>query len=302
MTGPRLPIDEVLADIRGSLRHNSRLVLAAPPGAGKTTRVPLALLEEDWAKQGRVLLLEPRRIAARMAAERMASSFGEKIGQTVGLSTRIDRRVSQETRIEVVTDGLFARRLLNDPELPDISAVLFDEFHERSLNLDLGLTLAMDVQEGLRPDLRLVVMSATLDTKGVAAKLDAPVIESAGRMFPVETIYLGKDKSFVEAQAAAAIRRALREQCGSILTFLPGQREIRRTVEHLSDAGADVLIAPLYGALSPKDQDLAVSPPPRGQRKVVLATDIAESSLTIEGVTVVVDAGLSRVPEFDPGT
>ena len=301
MTQDALPIDEVLGDVTAVLKTSTRLVLAAPPGAGKTTRVPLHLMGEPWA-EGRLLLLEPRRIAARMAAERMASSLGEKVGGTVGLSTRIDRKVSKETKIEVITDGLFTRRILNDPELEGISAVPFDEFHERSLNLDLGLALARDVAASLRPDLRLLVMSATLDTDRIASAFDAPIIESEGRMFPVETVYLGKDDRRVEEQTASAIRRALREQTGSILAFLPGQGEIRRTAEMLGDVGTDVIVAPLYGALSPKDQDIAISPAPEGQRKVVIATDIAESSLTIEGVTVVVDAGLARVPEYDPAT
>lgn len=297
-----LPIDEVLPEILTALRGASRLVIAAPPGAGKTTKVPLALLDEDWTAGRKLLLLEPRRIAARMAAERMAATLGEKVGATVGLSTRIDRKVSKATRIEVITDGLFTRRLLNDPELGDVAGVLFDEFHERSLNADLGLALARDVQEGLRDDLRLIVMSATLDTEKVAGAFGAPVIESEGRMFPVETIYLGRDDRPVPQQMTAAIRRALKEQEGSILCFLPGQAEIRRTVEALGAPGDGVMVAPLYGGLSPKDQDLAVAPPPKGNRKVVIATDIAESSLTIEGVTVVIDAGLARVPEYDPST
>ncbi|WP_370339135.1 ATP-dependent helicase HrpB [Parvularcula marina] len=301
MTQIPLPIDEVLDDISRTLRAGNRLVLAAPPGAGKTTRVPLHLLSEDWVT-GRILLLEPRRIAARMAAERMAAILGEKVGDTIGLSTRIDRRISDRTRIEVITDGLFTRRLLNDPELSGVSAVLFDEFHERGLNLDLGLALGREVQEGLREDLRLVIMSATLDTARIAGALDAPIIESQGKMFPVETIYLGREQGDIAPQMERAIRRALREQSGSLLCFLPGQGEIRRVAERLGDLGPDIIVAPLYGALSPREQDLAVSPAARGVRKIVLSTDIAESSLTIEGVTVVVDAGLARVPEFDPAS
>ncbi|MCA8888106.1 MAG: hypothetical protein KDA46_04695, partial [Parvularculaceae bacterium] len=207
-----LPIDDVLPAIRAALVRENRLVLAAPPGAGKTTRAPLALLDEDWLGEKRIMLLEPRRIAARMAAERMAKSLGEKIGGRIGLTTRIDRAVSKATRIEVVTDGLFTRRILSDPELAGVGAVLFDEFHERSLNLDLGLALALDVQGALRGDLRLVVMSATLDTARIAAALDAPVVESDGRLFPVETIYLGRGEARVEDRMAQAIRRALREQ------------------------------------------------------------------------------------------
>ncbi|MEO0981546.1 MAG: ATP-dependent helicase HrpB [Pseudomonadota bacterium] len=296
-----LPIDDVLPAIRAAVSSGNRLVLAAPPGAGKTTRVPLDLLNADWLEGRRILLLEPRRIAARMAAARMAATLGERVGETVGLATRVDRKVSKTTRIEVITDGLFTRRLLNDPELSGVGAVLFDEFHERSLNLDLGLALALDAQTALREDLRLVLMSATLDTARVAKAIGAPVVESDGRMHPVETRYLGKPDGRLEDGVAAAVRRALREETGSILVFLPGQGEILRTAERLNDLPPDIAVAPLYGALSPADQDAAVRPAPAGARKVVLATDIAESSLTIEGVRVVIDAGLARVPDYDPG-
>lgn len=294
-----LPIDDVIQEVRAALAAGNRLVLAAPPGAGKTTRAPLALLDEAWLEGRGVLLLEPRRIAARMAAERMAASLGEKVGGVIGLTTRVDRRVSRRTRLEVVTDGLFTRRILGDPELSGVGAVLFDEFHERSLNLDLGLALALDAQGALRPDLRLVLMSATLDTARVAGAISAPVIESAGRMHAVETIHLGRSADRIEDQAARAVRRALREQEGSMLVFLPGMGEILRTAERLKDLPRDIIVAPLYGALSPGEQDHAVAPAPSGKRKVVLATDIAESSLTIEGVNTVIDAGLARVAEFD---
>ncbi len=293
-----LPIDEALPRIRSALSAATRLVLAAPPGAGKTTRVPLALLEEDWLGGRRIVMLEPRRIAARMAAERMASLLQEKVGATVGLSTRVDRRVSAKTRIEVVTDGLFTRRILNEPDLPGVGLVLFDEFHERSLAADLGLALARDAQDGLREDLRLVLMSATLDVARLAGAFGARVVESEGRAFPVETIYLGKSADFIEDQAARAVRRALRDHPGSVLVFLPGMKEILRTAERLQDAPPDVIVAPLYGALSPAEQDRAVAPAPPGKRKVVIATDIAESSLTIEGVNTVVDAGFARVADF----
>lgn len=295
-----LPIDDVMPAILASLAASNRLVLAAPPGAGKTTRTPLAMLDQDWLGDRRILLLEPRRIAARMAADRMAATLGERTGGTVGLSTRVDRRVSDRTRVEVITDGLFTRRILSDPELTGVGAVLFDEFHERSLNLDLGLALALDVQGALRPDLRIILMSATLDTARVRAALSAPVVESDGRAHPVETIYLGKSAERLEDQAARAVRRALREQSGSILVFLPGMGEIRRTAERLGDLPRGVGVAPLYGALSPAEQDRAVAPAPPGARKVVLSTDIAESSLTIEGVTTVIDCGLARIAEFDP--
>lgn len=299
-----LPIDDVLLAILEALGAGNRLVLAAPPGAGKTTRVPLALaglLGSAGVISGRILMLEPRRIAARMAAERMASSLGERLGQTVGLTTRVDRKVSAATRIEVITDGLFTRRILNDPELKDVGAVLFDEFHERRLNSDLGLALALEAQGALREDLRILIMSATLDTGSVARAISAPVIESEGRQYPVETRYLGRSNDRIEDRMPKAIRQALREQQGSILAFLPGAREIHRTADALSDLGPDVVIAPLFGALSPAEQDAAVSPAPDGKRKVVLATDLAESALTIEGVRIVIDSGLARVAEEEAG-
>ncbi|MCA8899960.1 MAG: ATP-dependent helicase HrpB [Hyphomonas sp.] len=299
-----LPIDEVLAEISAQLGAASRLVLAAPPGAGKTTRVPLSLaglLDLPAVVEGKILMLEPRRIAARMAAVQMAKSLGEPLGKRIGLTTRVDRKVSADTVIEVITDGLFTRRILNDPELEGVGAVLFDEFHERRLNSDLGLTLALYAQAAFREDLKLAIMSATLDTAGTAIFLRAPVVESAGRMFPVETRYLGRSDDRIEDRMAAAVRRALREEEGSILAFLPGAGEIRRTAERLDGLGPDVLIAPLYGALAPAEQDAAVAPAPEGKRKVVLATDIAESSLTIEGVRIVIDSGLARVAEDHAG-
>ncbi|MEZ5920149.1 MAG: helicase-related protein [Parvularculaceae bacterium] len=296
-----LPIDEVIPEIKAALAGASRLVLAAPPGAGKTTRTPLVLMDEGSLGGRRILLLEPRRIAARMAAERMASSIGEKVGGRIGLTTRVDRRTSAATRIEVITDGLFTRRILADPALEDVGAVLFDEFHERSLNLDLGLALARDAQQALRADLRLILMSATLDVEKISDALNAAVITSEGKAFPVETFYLGRTSERIEDQTARAIRKALAEQDGSILVFLPGMGEIRRTAERIDgDLPGDVVVAPLYGALSPNEQDMAVSPAPKGKRKIVLATDIAESALTIEGVSTVIDAGLARIPVYDP--
>lgn len=299
-----LPIDDVLPAVLAALKEGGRLVLAAPPGAGKTTRVPLALAGLAGAPgviEGRILMLEPRRIAARMAAERMASSLGERLGQTVGLTTRVDRKVSAATRIEVITDGLFTRRILSDPELKGVGAVLFDEFHERRLNSDLGLALVLEAQGALREDLRLLIMSATLDTAVVARVVNAPVIESEGRMFPVETRYLGRSDERIDDRMPKAVRQALRQEAGSVLAFLPGAREIRRTVEALEGLGPDVIVAPLFGALSPAEQDAAVSPAPPGKRKVVLATDLAESALTIEGVRIVIDSGLSRVAEDEAG-
>ncbi|MEL7283844.1 MAG: ATP-dependent helicase HrpB [Pseudomonadota bacterium] len=298
-----LPIEPLLPDIATKLRVSQRLILGAPPGAGKTTRVPLALaglIDGFDALPGKIVMLEPRRIAARLAATRMAQTLGEKLGQRVGLSTRIDRRVSKETRVEVITDGLFTRRLLADPELNGVSAVIFDEIHERSLSADLGLALALETQQALRDDFLILAMSATLDTAEMARKLDAPVIESEGRQFPIETRYLGRSQDRLEDQMARAIERAIRETEGSVLAFLPGTGEIRRTAERLT-LSPDILVAPLFGAMSPRDQDLAIKPLKDGSRKVVLATDIAESALTIEGVSVVVDSGFARVPRYVPG-
>jgi ATP-dependent helicase HrpB len=299
-----LPIDAVLPDLTASLRDHANAVLVAPPGAGKTTRVPLVLMDEAWVKGAKIIVLEPRRLAARAAADRMARTLGESVGETVGLRVRLGSKISRKTRIEVVTEGVFARMILDDPSLDGIAAVLFDEFHERSLDADLGLALALDAQGGLREDLRLLVMSATLDGARVAKLLsDAPVIESEGRAYPVETRYLGRDPNRrIEEQVADAVTRALRAESGSILVFLPGQGEIRRVEAFLRERIADpaVDLAPLYGALDRGEQDLAVSPAKPGRRKVVLATSIAETSLTIEGVRVVIDSGLARVPVFEP--
>jgi ATP-dependent helicase HrpB len=299
-----LPIDAVLDGLTASLRARSNAVLVAPPGAGKTTRVPLVLLDEPWVSGGKIIVLEPRRLAARAAAARMAQTLGEVVGETVGLRVRLGSKISRKTRIEVVTEGVFARMILDDPSLDGIAAVLFDEFHERSLDADLGLALALDAQAGLREDLRLLVMSATLDGARVARLLsEAPVIESEGRAYPVETRYLGRDPNRrIEEQVADAVTRALRAETGSLLVFLPGQGEIRRVETLLRERIGDPMvdIAPLYGALERGEQDLAVSPAKPGRRKVVLATSIAETSLTIEGVRVVIDSGLARVPVYEP--
>ncbi|MFN3857908.1 MAG: ATP-dependent helicase HrpB [Caulobacter sp.] len=299
-----LPIEEILPRLKGVLEAGPNAVLVAPPGAGKTTRAPLALLDQGWAAGGKLILLEPRRLAARAAAARMAESLGERVGETVGFRVRMESRVSARTRIEVVTEGVFTRMIQDDPGLDGVAGVLFDEFHERSLDADLGLALARDSQKLLREDLRLLVMSATLDGAAVARLLDdAPVVESEGRAWPVETRYLGRDPAQrLEDQVVRAVRRALAEEGGSLLVFLPGQGEILRTRDRLLEAGlpANVDVAPLYGALEPRAQDAAIAPAPAGRRKVVLATSIAETSLTIEGVRVVIDGGLSRVPRFDP--
>lgn len=299
-----LPIDAVLGELAAALAQGSTAVLVAPPGAGKTTRVPLALLNAPWVKDGTIIVLEPRRIAARAAAERMAQTLGEKVGETVGYRVRFGSKVSRRTRIEVVTEGIFTRRILDDPELSGVAAVLFDEFHERSLDADLGLALARDAQQGLREDLRLLVMSATLDGARVAKLLGgAPVIASEGRAYPVETRYLGRRPDApVERQMADAIAAALRADAGSVLAFLPGAAEIRRTQTFLAERVGDpsVEIVPLFGALDAAVQDRAIAPAPKGRRKVVLATSIAETSLTIDGVRVVVDSGLARVPRYEP--
>jgi len=299
-----LPIDAVLPELTGALRAHNAAVVVAPPGAGKTTRVPLVLADEAWAAGKKILVLAPRRLAARAAAARMAATLGEAVGATVGYRVRFAAKVSRATRIEVVTEGVFARLVLDDPALTGVAAVVFDEFHERSLDADLGLALARDVQLGLREDLKLLVMSATLDGARVGRLLDnAPVIESAGRAFPVETRYLGREaQQPLERQVTDAVLRALRADSGSLLVFLPGAAEIRRTEafvrERITDSEIDVVA--LYGALDADIQDRAIAPAPPGRRKVVLATSIAETSLTIEGVHVVIDSGLARVPRYEP--
>jgi ATP-dependent helicase HrpB len=299
-----LPIDDALPRLTQAMRAGNAAVLVAPPGAGKTTRVPLVLLDEDWTKDKKILLLEPRRLAARAAASRMAATLSEQVGDTVGLRVRFGSKISKRTRIEVITEGVFTRLVLDDPSLEGIAAVLFDEFHERSLDADLGLALARDAQLGLREDLRLLVMSATLDGARVASLLgDAPVVTSEGRAFPVETRYLSRDpRERIERPVADAVGRALRADPGSLLVFLPGAAEIRRTETLLKEQVRDpnVDIVALFGALEARDQDRAIAPAPAGRRKVVLATSIAETSLTIEGVRVVIDSGLSRVPRYEP--
>ncbi|KZL22030.1 ATP-dependent RNA helicase HrpB [Pseudovibrio axinellae] len=305
MTSSPLPIDAILPQLLTALEQSCNAVLVAEPGAGKTTRVPLALLGAAWRGDGKVIVLEPRRLAARAAARRMAQTLGEAVGETVGYRVRMDSKVSTKTRIEVVTEGVFTRMILDDPELSGISAVLFDEFHERSMDGDLGLALALDVQEALRDDLRIVPMSATLDAAGVSQLLgDAPVLKSEGRQYPVATQYIGRDpRGRLEDQVARAVRSALIEDSGSVLVFLPGQGEIKRTQSLLEGrVPADTDIAPLYGALDSKAQDFAVRPAKSGRRKVVLTTAIAQTSLTIEGVRIVIDSGLSRVPRYDPQT
>lgn len=303
---PRLPIDQVLTPLRAALADRTCAVLQAPPGAGKTTRVPLALLDEPWLSEQRIVMLEPRRLAARAAARRMAGSLGEAVGGIVGFRVRGETQIGPRTRLEVVTEGVLTRMLHADPALEGIGLVIFDEFHERSLNADLGLALALETQSVLRAELRLLVMSATLDGIAVARLLgDAPVIASEGRTFPVQTRYVPRraDQT-LEGAVASTIRRALSDDGGSVLAFLPGAAEIRRTAAAIASSGTagDVRVLPLFGAMSAAAQDEAILPASPGSRKVVLATSIAETSLTIDGVQVVVDSGLSRVPSFSPRT
>ena len=299
-----LPIDAVLPALRDSLRTHNQAVIVAPPGAGKTTRLPLALLDEPWLAGRKIVLLEPRRLAARAAAERLAATLGEPVGRGIGLKVRFEAAGSAATRIEVVTEGVFVRMILEDPGLAGVGAVLFDEYHERSLDADLGLALALDAR-ALRPDLRLLVMSATLDGARVARLLEgAPLIESTGRAYPVETRYVGRDPGErIDDAVARAVLRALRDDSGSVLAFLPGQAEIVRVAERLRAAvlPPGTLVAPLYGAMDRRAQDEAVAPTRAGERKIVLATSIAETSLTIEGVRIVVDSGLARLPRYEPG-
>ena len=302
---PDFPINSVLPELIAALVTHNTVLLQAPPGAGKTTQVPPALLKADWRFDRRILMLEPRRLAARSAARFMARAMGESVGDTVGYRVRLESRVSARTRIEIVTEGILTRMIQADPALSNYAAVLFDEFHERSLNADLGLALVRESQQALREDLRIVVMSATLDVQPLARLLDdAPVIRSEGRSYPVSIEYRppGTDRPLL-AHVAATIRHSLSRDNGSLLVFLPGVGEIRRVGEllagHLDES---VILAPLYGDLSAADQDAAIAPAPDGQRKIVLATAIAESSLTIEGVRVVIDAGQQRRARFDPNS
>ena len=303
---PTLPVSAVLPDLVAALADNACAVLEAPPGAGKTTLVPLALLDAPWLAGKSILMLEPRRLATRAAASRMASLRGEEVGGTVGYRVRLESQVSGKTRIEVVTEGILTRRLQSDPDLAGVGVVIFDEFHERSLNADLGLALAREVQAALRSDLRIIVMSATLDGAAVSKLLgNAPVIRAEGRVFPVATKFLDKPAPDDVAEAVAvAVRRALVDTQGDILAFLPGEGEIRRAVAKLEERiiPPGTSLHPLFGALPKAEQEAAIRPAPAGKRKVVLATSIAETSLTIEGVTVVIDGGLSRLPRFDPAS
>ncbi len=305
-TPPDLPVLDAVPALAAALREHDSAILVAPPGAGQTTLVPLLVLDEPWLAGRRIVMLEPRRLATRAAAQRMAALLGERVGDTVGYQTRDERHIGPHTRIEVVTEGVLTRRLQHDPSLDGCGLVVFDEVHERNLPTDVGLALALDARAAVRPDLRILAMSATPDTKGLLAVLgaDTPVAHSDGRMHPVEMVWapMGKQDRVAEAMATL-VGRAVREQTGDVLVFLPGIGEIRRVQSLLHGVLPDhVDVYPLAGALSLAEQDQALAPSPPGRRRVVLSTDIAESSLTVDGVRVVVDAGLARVPRFDPRT
>lgn len=299
---PDLPVNDVLPRLAKVLQNNANAVLVAPPGAGKTTLVPLALLDAPWREGRRIIVLAPRRIAARAAAKRMAALLGETVGETVGYRVRMETRVSDRTRIEVVTEGVFTRMIQDDAELSGIAVVIFDEFHERSLDADFGLALAIDVQQALREDLRILVMSATIDGAKIAGLISGQIVESAGRSYPVDIIYHQRPGDVrLEQFVANEVRWALAQEKGDILVFLPGQREIERVREQLETRiPQNVEIAPLYGAMGVSSQDRAIQPALGGKRKVVLATSIAETSLTIEGITIVIDCGLARLPRYEP--
>ncbi len=305
MTRTTFPIDTLLPQIHASLASHPRLVLEAPPGAGKTTQVPLALRDAEWLQDRKIVMLEPRRVAARAAAGFMAQQLGEAVGDTVGYRIRFDNKVSARTRIEVVTEGILTRMLQDDPTLEGVGALLFDEFHERHLAGDLGLALALDVQGSLRADLRIVLMSATLDGERLARWLDAPRLSSSGRSFPVEVAHFpARREEALEPQARRALEHALAMHAGDVLVFLPGQREIARVQAALagSDALQGIAVLPLHGELPVERQGEVLQPDPHGRRRVVLATNVAESSVTLAGVRVVIDSGLAREPRYDPNS
>lgn len=322
---PDLPVVEAIPAVEAALADQRRAILVAPPGAGKTTVVPIALLDAPWLGDQRIVMLEPRRLATRAAAQRMASLTGTRVGDLVGYQTRDERKIGRDTRIEVVTEGILTRRLQRDPELPGVGAIVFDEVHERNLPTDIGLALALDVANSIRPELRLLAMSATPDTDGLVRALDAPVVTSDGRTFEIEMNWIGtasrtkaqaprgggrkgrapqrSQNDRIEPQVTAAVLQALGEHDGDVLVFLPGIGEIRRVERMLRESlGPGIAVHPLAGALSQREQDAALEPSPSGSRRVVLSTDIAETSLTVAGVKIVVDAGLAREPRFDAGT
>ena len=303
MNTEAFPIVPLLPRIRASLAAHPRLVLEAPPGAGKTTQVPPALLDEAWLAGRKIMVLEPRRIAARAAAEFMAAQRGEAVGQTIGYRIRFESRISERTRIEVVTEGILTRMLQDDPELPDVGAIVFDEFHERHLAGDLGAALALDVQTSLRPDLRVVVMSATLDDARIAGWMDAPMLRSEGRAFPIRIEYPPARRGENEpAHLRRAVQQALAETGGDVLVFLPGRREIAQAQRMLDESNPHLEVLPLHGELSLAEQHAALGRADAGTRRVILATNVAESSITVPGVCAVIDAGLAREPRFDPNS
>ncbi|MDE7096177.1 MAG: DEAD/DEAH box helicase, partial [Muribaculaceae bacterium] len=296
-----LPISAIADDVNTSLDTHPRLVVTAPPGAGKSTLLPLSILECLF--EGKILMLEPRRIAARQVAERMASMLGEDIGATVGYRVRFDTKVSKATRIEVITEGILERMLIDDPTLEDVAAVIFDEFHERGLSSDLTLALTREIQNVIRPDLKILVMSATIDGVALAKKLDARYLHSQGKCYDVKIVY-GEDFNFHECakSVANAVRKALREHDGNILAFLPGQADILKCSDMLGETIENVEIQTLYGMLSHEKQQIVMSSIAGGKRRVVLASPIAETSLTIDGISVVIDSGLYKTPVFEPLT
>ncbi|MCG8428116.1 MAG: ATP-dependent helicase HrpB, partial [Chromatiales bacterium] len=300
-----LPIHQIIPELCTALEKAPKVVLTAPPGSGKTTIVPLALIEQSWLAGKKIVLLEPRRLAARACAQRMADLLGEQVGETVGYRIRLEHKVTAKTRIEVVTEGILTRLIQQDPALEEVGLVIFDEFHERNLQGDLALALTLDVIAGLRDNLRLLVMSATMDSTAIARLLDdAPVVTGEGRSHPVTIHHLEREPTGSPVQTAAnGVARALVETQGDILVFLPGVAEIKALETILREQSPpDILLCPLYGNLSKQQQDQAIQPDSAGRRRIILATSIAETSLTIEGVSTVVDAGLSRYPRFDPNS
>lgn len=298
-----LPIGSVVPEIKDRLSVSNTLIVSAPPGAGKSTLLPLSLAAESWLEGKKILMLEPRRLAARGIATRMSEMIGQKTGDFVGYRIRFENRISENTRIEIITEGILTRMLQSDNSLEGVGMVIFDEFHERSLFADVALALCRDAQQVLRPDLRIVVMSATLDMPGLSKLLDAPVVESSGRQYPVEVIYTGeRDEMMLPELTARVVLRALKEQKGDVLAFLPGEGEIKKCESLLKSAASGVQVHPLYGQLPYNRQYAAIMPDRDGRRKVVLATSIAETSLTIEGVGVVVDCGFGRTMKFNPSS
>jgi ATP-dependent helicase HrpB len=298
------PIAEIVEEIKETLNLQTTVILQAPPGAGKSTILPLELLAATWLENKKIILLEPRRMAARSVAQRMADLLDEEVGKTVGYRVRFDQRISEHTRIEVVTEGILTRRLQQDNTLEGVGMVIFDEFHERSLHSDLSLALCRDLQQVLREDLRILVMSATLDGEQLSSILgNAPIITSKGRQYPIEVRYTAIDTNApISAQVTSVINKTLKDETGDILVFLPGVREIQQTADALNEQHSHLAIRPLYGELSMNAQQDAIKPDPQQRRKIVLATSIAETSLTIEGIHIVIDSGLARVPKFDPNS